>query len=414
MASRTRSILLPLIRNGGFNIVHENSQSLSLFNRTSYLSRLLCSITLKGDSLTSSRVNDDDDDDLRSRIFRLRLAKRSVTNVIQRWLGEGNQISISDLRHISKDLRKSHRYKHALEISEWMVSHEEYELSGSDYAVRIDLMTKVFGLDSAERYFEGLPPSAKTSETYTALLHSYAGAKLTEKAEELYERIKKSNLSFNALTYNEMMTLYMSVGHVEKVSLVVEELKRQKVAPDIFTYNLWISSCAATLNIDEVRRIMEEMSQDSGSNEDWVRYINLTNIYITTGHLVNAESNTLVEAEKGITQREWIAYDFLIILYASLGNKDKIDQIWKSLRMTKQKMTSRNYICILSSYLILGHLKEVGEVIDQWKQSTTTDFDVSSCSRLLDAFANVGLTEIAHNFHLLLVQKNSDPTSGSK
>ena len=301
-----------------------------------------------------------------------------------------------------------------MQISEWMVSHEEYELSGSDYAVRIDLMTKVFGLDSAERYFEGLPPSAKTSETYTALLHSYAGAKLTEKAEELYERIKKSNLSFNALTYNEMMTLYMSVGHVEKVSLVVEELKRQKVAPDIFTYNLWISSCAATLNIDEVRRIMEEMSRDSGSNEDWVRYINLTNIYITTGHLVNTESNTLVEAEKGITQREWITYDFLIILYAGLGNKDKIDQIWKSLRMTNQKMTSRNYICILSSYLILGHLKEVGEVIDQWKQSTTTDFDVSSCSRLLDAFANVGLTEIANNFHLLLFQKNSDPTSGSK
>jgi len=64
-----------------------------------------------------------------------------------------------------------------LQISEWMVSHEEYELSDSDYAVRIDLMTKVFGIDAAERYFEGLPPATKTTETYTALLHSYAGAK---------------------------------------------------------------------------------------------------------------------------------------------------------------------------------------------------------------------------------------------
>ena len=104
-------------RNGRFNIVHDNSQSLSLFNRTNSLSRFLYSITLKGDSLTSSQVNDDDDDDnLRSRIFRLKPAKRSVTNVIQRWLNEGNQISISNLRHISKDLRKSHRYKHTLEV----------------------------------------------------------------------------------------------------------------------------------------------------------------------------------------------------------------------------------------------------------------------------------------------------------
>lgn len=296
-----------------------------------------------------------------------------------------------------------------LQISEWMVSHDGFEISASDYAIRINLMTKVFGIDAAERYFEGLHVTAKTSETYTALLHSYAGAKLTEKAENLFGRMKDSNLSFTAVTYNEMMTMYISVGLVEKVPIVVEELRQQKVAPDIFTYNLWISSCAATLKIDEVRLILDEMKSDPGSDETWTRYINLASLYVTTGHLTNSESNSLVSAEKGITQREWITYDFLIILYGSLGNKDRIDQIWKSLRMTNQKMTSRNYICVLSSYLMLGHLKEVGEVIDQWKQSTTTDFDVSACGRLLDAFTDIGLAEKATDFHLLLIQKNSDP-----
>lgn len=294
-----------------------------------------------------------------------------------------------------------------------MVTHKEFVLSDSDYATRIDLMTKVFGIHSGERYFEGLPLLAKTSETYTALLHSYAGAKWTKKAEELFERVKQSNLSFNALMYNEMMTLYMSVGQVEKVALVVEELKQKNVVPDIFTYNLWISSCAATLNIDQVKKILDEMSCDSGGSDDWVKYVNLVNIYITASHLVNAESSTLVEAEKSITQRQWITYDFLIILYAGLGNKDKIDQIWKSLRMTKQKMTSRNYICILSSYLMLGHLKEVGEIIDQWKQSATSDFDISTCNRLLGAFSDVGLTEKANEFHMLLLQKNCAPTNAS-
>ncbi|CAB4289682.1 unnamed protein product [Prunus armeniaca] len=371
------------------------------------LSRLFSSGALSSECVQDSQENED----LKSRIFRVRLPKRSVTNVLQNWVSEGNQITLSELRHISKDLRKSQRYKHALEISEWMVSHGEYEVSDSDYAVRIVLMTKVFGIDSAERYFEGLPLTAKTTETYTALLHSYAGAKLTEKAEDLYEKIKESKLSLSALTYNEMMTMYMSVGQVEKVSLVVEELKRQKVAPDIFTYNLWISSCAATLKIDQVQQILDEMRYDLGFGEDWERYINLTNIYVSVGHLVNTESNSLVEAEKGITQREWITYDFLIILHAGLGNKDRIDQIWKSLIMTRQKMTSRNYICILSSYLMLGQLKEVGEVIDQWKQSTTTDSVVSACKRLLNAFTDVGFTEKAHDFKMLLIQKNCDPTN---
>lgn len=295
-----------------------------------------------------------------------------------------------------------------LQISEWMVTNSELELSDSDYAVRIDLMAKVFGIDAAERYFGSLPPSAKTNETYTALLHSYAAIKQIEKAEDLFETIKTENLSLSAVTYNELMTLYMSVGQLEKVSLIVDELKRQKVAPDLFTYNLWISSCAAAFNIDEVRRILDEMSLDSGFSESWLRYANLVKIYITSGHLVESEFASLVKNDKAITQREWVTYDFLIILYGGMGNKKRIDQIWSSLRMTKQKMTNRNYACIVSSYLMLGELKEVREIIDQWKKSTTTDFNSSICNRLLKAFAEVGLTVKATDLRMILIERGCD------
>ncbi|KAK1430283.1 hypothetical protein QVD17_12920 [Tagetes erecta] len=350
------------------------------------------------------------DDDLKSRIFRLRLPKRSATNVIEKWINEGNGVTVDDLRCISKDLRRSHRFKHALELSEWMVSHAEFELSDSDYAIRIDLLTKVFGIDAAERYFESLPLNAKTTESYTALLHSYAASKLTSKAEDLYERMKESNLALTAITYNELMTLYMSVGEVEKVSSVVKELKSQNVSPDIYTYNLWISSCASSLKVDEVRNILDEMSaHERGPSESWSRYVKLVKIYLTAGQLVNSEVNTVVGSEKGITQREWITYDFLIILHSALGNKDTLDQIWKSLRTTNQKMISRNYACILSAYLMLGHLNEVEEVIDQWNTSATTDFDVSVWDRLLNAFREVGLMEKVEAFHAFLSEKKSDP-----
>uniref|UniRef100_A0A1J3HS08 Pentatricopeptide repeat-containing protein, mitochondrial n=2 Tax=Noccaea caerulescens TaxID=107243 RepID=A0A1J3HS08_NOCCA len=345
-------------------------------------------------------------DDLKSRIFRLRLPKRSVTTVLEKWAGEGNQITVNELREISRELRRTRRYKHALEVTEWMVQHEESKISDADYASRIDLISKVFGIDAAERYFEGLNLASKTTETYTSLLHAYAGSKQTERAEALFKRIIESDsLTFGAITYNEMMTLYMSVGKVEKVHEVIEVLKREKVSPDIFTYNLWLSSCAAAFNIDELTKILEEMRHDASFSEGWARYIDLTSIYINSSRVANAESSSPVETEKSISQREWITYDFLMILHTGLGNKDMIDQIWKSLRNTNQKLSSRSYICVLSSYLMLGHLREAGEVIDQWKESKTTEFDASACARILNAFRAVGLEDKASDFHLLLLQK---------
>ncbi|KAL6515328.1 hypothetical protein OROHE_018960 [Orobanche hederae] len=375
--------------------------------------------TLEKSCVDELTEEDDVKDDLKGRVFRVRLPKRSVTNVLQKWISEGNEITISDLRNISRDLRRSRRYKHALEIpisiSEWMVSHDEYPLSDSDYAIRINLITQVFGIDAAERYFEGLPSLAKTNGTYTALLHSYAGLKLIEKAEQLYERMKGSNLPLSAITYNELMTLYISVGQLEKVSLIVKEMKSQNVAPDLFTYNLWVSSCAAALQVDDVKNVLDEMCTDLGCDESWIRYMQLAKIYIVAGQLENSDMGSLMESEKGgVTQRELISYDFLVILYGGLGNKDRLDQIWKSLRMTRQKMIGRNYVCVLSSYLMLGHLKEVGEIIDQWKHSTTSEFNLSMCEKVVEAFKEVGMTDKADGFSMVLCEKGCEPLDESR
>ncbi|KAG7554684.1 Pentatricopeptide repeat [Arabidopsis suecica] len=380
----------------GSNFIR-NAESSSRFSK-SYSAEAVI-----GDSLVQES---EEKDDLKSRIFRLRLPKRSATTVLEKWVGEGNQITINQLREISKELRRTRRYKHALEVTEWMVQHEESKVSDADYASRIDLISKVFGIDAAERYFEGLHIDAKTTETYTSLLHAYAGSKQTERAEALFKRIiETDSLTFGAITYNEMMTLYMSVGQVEKVPEVIQVLKHKKVSPDIFTYNLWLSSCAATFNIDELRKILEEMRHDPSSNEGWVRYINLTSIYINSSRVTHAESTLPIEAEKSISQREWITYDFLMILHTGLGNTVMIDQIWKSLRNTNQILSSRSYICVLSSYLVLGHLREAEEVFDQWKESKTTEFDASTCLRILNALRDVGLEGIATAFHLLLAYK---------
>jgi hypothetical protein len=55
-------------------------------------------------------------DDLRSRVFGLRLAKRSATEALERWAGEGRAAPPPELRRIARDLSRARRYKHALEV----------------------------------------------------------------------------------------------------------------------------------------------------------------------------------------------------------------------------------------------------------------------------------------------------------
>jgi hypothetical protein len=58
----------------------------------------------------------EDGDDLRSRIFRLGLAKRSATAALDKWSGEGRAAPAAELRRIARDLSRVRRYKHALEV----------------------------------------------------------------------------------------------------------------------------------------------------------------------------------------------------------------------------------------------------------------------------------------------------------
>ncbi|GJN27442.1 hypothetical protein PR202_gb15469 [Eleusine coracana subsp. coracana] len=276
--------------------------------------------------------------------------------------------------------------------------------------MRIDLITKVFGASAAEDFFEKLPPGAKSLEAYTALLHSYARSKMTDKAERLFERMKDANLSMNVLVYNEMMTLYMSVGELDKVPTIAEELKRQNVSPDLFTYNLRISAAAASMDLEGFERILDEMSKDPNSNYGWALYRNLAAIYVDAGQLVGS-TNSMVETEAKISQREWITFDFLVFLHTGLGSRERVKDIWKSLQMTSQRMTSRNYICVLSSYLMCGELKDAGEIVDQWQRSKAPEFDISACNRLFDALLRAGFTETADSFRELMLQKSCILTS---
>ncbi|KAF3338378.1 Pentatricopeptide repeat-containing protein [Carex littledalei] len=349
--------------------------------------------------------SDEADDNLRTRLLRLRFPKRSATAAIQKWVLEGRDAPAGELREAVRELSRCGQYKHALEVSEWMKLHHEPDLSGNDYSTRIDLITKVFGLNAAEEFFNGL--ASKPAEAYTALLHNFASSKSIDKAEKLFDQMKSENVISDALPFNEIMTLYVSVGEAEKVFRVVSEMKSLKVGLDLYSYNLWVSAYGAILDFEGVKRVLSEMEQDPNLDQRSNIYRNLVRVYVDVGRFEGVDTGTkLIEADTKVTVREWITYDLLVILHASLGNKGRIKEMWRCMKMSSGKMTYRNYICVISSYLAVGEVQEVGEVIDQWKESKEPEFDLSACARLFDAFLKVDLIEIAANFRKLMQEKN--------
>ncbi|KAG9450884.1 hypothetical protein H6P81_010849 [Aristolochia fimbriata] len=78
---------------------------------------------------------------------------------------------------------------------QWMFSKDVYQITPSEHALRLDLIGKVHGSESAETYFNDLEEKDKNEKTYGALLNCYARDKLTDKFLFHMKMMKKSGFA---------------------------------------------------------------------------------------------------------------------------------------------------------------------------------------------------------------------------
>ncbi|GFZ19301.1 hypothetical protein Acr_28g0000060 [Actinidia rufa] len=97
---------------------------------------------------------------------------------LNQYIREGKIVKKYELERCIKELRKYKRYQLLstssmqlnMEIMEWMVMRD-INFAYPDYAIHLDLISKVQGIAAAEYYFSTLPPSAKNCFTYGLLLN---------------------------------------------------------------------------------------------------------------------------------------------------------------------------------------------------------------------------------------------------
>ncbi|XP_015575612.1 pentatricopeptide repeat-containing protein At4g02820, mitochondrial [Ricinus communis] len=344
-------------------------------------------------------------DTLGRRIFSLVYSKRSAVIAIRKWKTEGHKVQKYQLNRIVRELRKMKRYKHALEVCEWMTQERELKLLPGDYAVHLDLVAKVRGLTSAEKFFEDLPDEMRGWQTCTALLHTYVKCKDVVKAEALMEKMRDCSFVKNPLPYNHMISLYIADGEFDKAKRIVEELKKS-TTPDVVTFNLWLSMCASLNDVESAKKVLLELKKLK-IEADWITYSTLTNLYLKNKLLEDAVS-TLKEMEKRASRKNRLAYSSLLSLYTNMGDKDAVHRIWNKMKSLFCKMNDAEYTCMLSSLIKLEEIEKAENLYTEWESVSGTG-DPQVANILLAAYINRNQIEDSENFYRRMVEKGVCP-----
>ncbi|XP_027356546.1 pentatricopeptide repeat-containing protein At4g21705, mitochondrial-like [Abrus precatorius] len=347
---------------------------------------------------------------LYSRISPLGDPSISVVPVLDKWIEEGNAVNGPQLQRIIKILRSRKRFTQALQVSEWMSSKEVCPISPRDEAVQLDLIGRVRGVDSAERYFESVSDGDKTWKPHGALLNCYVREGLVDKSLSQMQKMKEMGF-VSSLNYNNIMCLYAQTNQLEKVPGVLELMKEDGVSPDIVSYRICINSYGARSDLVNVEKLLEEMEGEPHIGTDWMTYSMVANLYIKAG-LKEKALVCLKKCEDKADKRNAIAYNHLISHYAGLGSKRAMMRLWKLQKTNCKKQLNREYITMLGCLVKLGDLDQAEKVLGEWQLSGNTyDFRVPNI--LLIGYSLRGLTEKAETLLQSMVEKGKTPTPNS-
>nr|XP_015899754.1 pentatricopeptide repeat-containing protein At2g20710, mitochondrial-like [Ziziphus jujuba var. spinosa] len=198
-------------------------------------------------------------------------AMPSIFPVLDKWILDGRVVDRSSLLGFIKEFRRIRRYNHALQISMWMTDKRYYRLSCGDVAIRLDLISKVHGIEQVENYFKNIPKQLKFLEVYSALLNCYVRSEQVEKAEALMQQMKDIGLPSCILVYNVLLNLYYKTGSYGKMDNLLHEIEEKGIVKNKFTYTIQISAYAVKSDVEGIHKILTEMKTDP-KVLDWSAY----------------------------------------------------------------------------------------------------------------------------------------------
>lgn len=290
-----------------------------------------------------------------------------------------------------------------MQLSKWM-EISKITISDADRAIRIDLLAKTEGTDSAEKYFDSLQESEKTSKTYGAILWCYCRQKKLDKALKLFEEMKELNFA-STLNYNNVISLYLSNGQPEKVPPLVQEMEQTNIAADLYTYNQLMTSYVSVKDIVSVEDVLENM-ENNQVKLDWFTYGNLAGMYINTGDLDKA-NGILQKMEKleDINDRE--AFHTLITLYQKTSNSSGVNHAWESLKSVVPTPSKVSYLIVLVALSKVGDLENLEKCFREWDTGCRHEIRISNV--MIESYLKRNMIEEANSVYENVLKQGVEP-----
>ncbi|KAL9267575.1 Pentatricopeptide repeat-containing protein, partial [Drosera capensis] len=121
------------------------------------------------------------------------------------------------------------------------------------------------------------------------------------------------------------------------------------VKPDNYSYRICINSFGVRSDIEGMEEILKEMEIQPHIAMDWNTYAVAAHIYMKAGLTAKA-SDALQKAEVRLDEeKDGESYNFLISLYAKLGNRDEVLRLWKLEKSACNRCINRDYITVLKA-----------------------------------------------------------------
>jgi len=256
----------------------------------------------------------------------LEAPRHQLTSALEKWRKDGNALDRSELYFVLIQLRKRKWYNKALELVEWVQKLQLFELEERDFAARVDLTAKVYGLHKAEQYIEKIPASHRGEVVYRTLLANCVATDNVKKSEEVFNRMKDLGFPPTTFSFNQLLLLYKRLDK-KKIADVLTMMEKEDVKPSLFTYKLLVDAKGLVGDIEAMEKVVESMEKD-GIEPDLMFNATIARHYIFNGQREKAE--TLLESMEGDDiQKNRFACKILLPLHAFLGNSDDVERIWK-------------------------------------------------------------------------------------
>ncbi|KAK7401962.1 hypothetical protein VNO78_13868 [Psophocarpus tetragonolobus] len=307
----------------------------------------------------------------------------SVVPILKQWVEEGREVD-QDLAH---RLSQSRRYTHALQVLEWMSNERNYDLYPGGIAKQINLISKVHGLEQAEKYFRSIPDAKIEFKIYAALLRCYMEHKSLEEAEAVMKKIKEFHPVNITPCCNMMLKLYAHMGKYEKMDRLMQEMKEKDIC-NTATYMIRLNAYVAITDIKGMEKLLMQMEADPLVTMSWYAYSAAANGYRKVHNFEKATA-ILKKSEhlaRGKTSR--LAYESIRTMYALIGNKDEVFRLWHMCKNLK-KPNNSTYVSMLSSLVKLDDIDGAEKILDEW-ECIYANFDARIPNIMISAYCKWG------------------------